>query len=42
VRGGVTPPPPVGTFSTPGRYLIICNVTPHFAVDHMYGWVDVK
>ena len=34
--------PPAGTFSTPGRYLIICNVTPHFAIDNMYGWVDVK
>ena len=30
------------TFSTPGRYLILCNVTPHFAVDKMYGWVIVK
>jgi hypothetical protein len=34
--------PPAGTFSTPGRYLILCNVTPHFAVDKMYGWVNVK
>lgn len=34
--------PPAGTFSTPGRYLILCNVTPHFAVDRMYGWVIVK
>jgi plastocyanin len=34
--------PPAGTFSTPGRYLIICNVTPHFAIDNMYGWVEVK
>jgi plastocyanin len=34
--------PPAGTFSTPGRYLILCNVTPHFAVDNMYGWVIVK
>ena len=34
--------PPAGTFSTPGRYLILCNVTPHFAVDSMYGWVIVK
>lgn len=33
---------PAGTFSTPGRYLILCNVTPHFAVAKMYGWVDVK
>jgi hypothetical protein len=34
--------PPAGTFSTPGRYLIICTVTPHFAIDKMYGWVEVK
>jgi hypothetical protein len=34
--------PPAGTFATPGRYLIICNVTPHFAIDNMYGWVTVK
>jgi plastocyanin len=30
------------TFSTPGRYLVLCNVTPHFAIDNMYGWVIVK
>jgi hypothetical protein len=34
--------PPAGTFSAPGRYLIICTVTPHFAIDSMYGWVNVK
>jgi plastocyanin len=34
--------PPAGTFSAPGRYLVICNVTPHFAIDNMYGWVTVK
>ncbi len=34
--------PPAGTFSTPGRYLLICTVTPHFAVDNMNGWVIVK
>jgi hypothetical protein len=27
-------------FSTPGRYLVICNVTGHF-VDGMYAWVNV-
>jgi hypothetical protein len=27
-------------FSTPGRYLVICNVVPHF-VDGMYAWVRV-
>ena len=31
-----------GTFSTPGKYLMICNVTPHFAFAKMYGWVIVK
>lgn len=28
--------------STPGRYLVLCNVTPHFAFFNMYGWVIVK
>jgi hypothetical protein len=27
-------------FSTPGRYLVICNVRGHF-VDGMYAWVNV-
>jgi len=27
-------------FSTPGRYLVICNVAPHL-VDGMYAWVRV-
>jgi hypothetical protein len=27
-------------FSTPGRYLVICNVLPHFR-DGMYAWVRV-
>lgn len=27
-------------FSTPGRYLVICNVTGHF-IDGMYAWVRV-
>jgi len=31
-----------GTFATPGKYLMICNVTPHFAFAKMYGWVIVK
>jgi hypothetical protein len=30
------------TFSTPGRFLVLCNVTPHFAIDNQYGWVIVK
>ncbi len=29
------------TFTTPGRYLVICAFLPHFGVG-MYGWVDVK
>ena len=27
-------------FSTPGRYLVICNVAPHL-VDGMYAWIRV-
>jgi plastocyanin len=30
------------TFHAPGLYLVICSVTPHFAVNKMYGWVRVK
>lgn len=30
------------TFNEPGRYLIICEVLPHFADNDMYGWVIVK
>jgi hypothetical protein len=33
---------PVGTFNTPGRYLVMCNFFPHFAFNDMYGWVIVK
>ena len=33
---------PAGTFATPGRYLVLCNFTPHFAFAKMYGWVNVK
>lgn len=46
--GPETPPGPTtftpspGTFATPGRYLILCNITPHFARFNMYGWVIVK
>lgn len=29
------------TFTSPGRYLVICAFLPHFGVG-MYGWVDVK
>jgi hypothetical protein len=35
----VTPP---GTFTTPGKYLMICNVNPHFQFAKMYGWIVVK
>ena len=30
------------TFPTPGRYLVLCNITPHFAFFNMYGWVIAK
>ena len=30
------------SFSEPGRYLVICNLTPHFGFFKMYGWVIVK
>jgi hypothetical protein len=33
---------PVGTFTTPGRYLVICNFLPHFVENDTYGWVIVK
>ncbi len=33
---------PAGTFNEPGRYLLLCNITPHFAFFNMYGWVTVK
>ena len=29
-------------FAEPGRYLVICNVTPHFRDARMYTYVDVK
>ena len=32
----------VGIFTTPGRYLVICNIRPHFELFNMYGWVNVK
>jgi hypothetical protein len=28
-------------FASPGRYLVICGVQPHFAVDGMFGFVTV-
>lgn len=38
--GTFTTPP--GTFTVPGRYLVLCNVRPHFQNFGMYGWVEVK
>ena len=29
------------TFTTPGRYLVICAFLPHFQVG-MYGWIEVR
>lgn len=29
-------------FDTPGRYLVICNITPHLAENGMYGYVIVQ
>jgi hypothetical protein len=44
---GPTPPSGVGavvskTFTEPGRYLVLCNLRPHFTEFDMYGWVNVK
>lgn len=33
---------PPGTFNTPGKYLVICQVLPHFAFARMYAYVEVK
>lgn len=30
------------TFEEPGRYLVICEVLPHFVQAKMYAWIDVK
>ena len=38
---GATFTVPASTFTTPGRYLIICQVPPHFAQE-MYGWILVR
>jgi hypothetical protein len=32
---------PAGTFDSPGKYLVICVVVPHFAIANMYAWVMV-
>jgi hypothetical protein len=29
-------------FTEPGRYLVLCNLRPHFVEFDMYGWVNVK
>jgi hypothetical protein len=34
--------PDSDTFEEPGRYLVLCNVTPHVVFGKMYGWVNVK
>ena len=44
---GPSPPSSVGAvipkqFNVPGRYLVICNLRPHFTEFDMYGWVNVK
>ena len=46
-RGPLNEPPATATwttdvFDTPGRYLVICNITPHFGFFKMYGWVVVE
>jgi plastocyanin len=33
---------PAGTFDTPGKYLVLCRVAPHFFEAHMHGYVTVK
>jgi plastocyanin len=30
------------TFDEPGKYLVICNIAPHFEEAQMWGWVIVK
>ena len=29
-------------FNEPGKYLVICNITPHFEESQMWGWVNVR
>jgi hypothetical protein len=33
---------PPGTFDSPGTYLVICAVVPHFVLANMYAWVVVR
>ena len=30
------------TFEEPGKYLVLCNITPHFEEAQMWGWVIVN
>ena len=42
---GPSPPSPLAVvqkqFTEPGRYLVLCNLGPHFTEFKMYGWVNV-
>ncbi len=43
--GAILAPPIVSTnftFNSPGKYLVICNVAPHFEGAQMWGWVNVN
>ncbi|CAN5840699.1 hypothetical protein BH23GEM9_BH23GEM9_03540 [soil metagenome] len=40
--GPMTWTSPPGTFAQPGRYLVICQVVPHFVEANMYAWVTVR
>jgi plastocyanin len=33
---------PAGTFSEPGRYLVVCTFRPHFRDTNMNGWINVQ
>jgi plastocyanin len=30
------------TFTSPGKYLVICNIAPHFQFTSMWGYVNVR
>jgi plastocyanin len=30
------------TFAEPGKYLVICNIAPHFEEAQMWAWIQVK
>lgn len=45
LAGAILAPPTVSadfTFNSPGRYLVICNIAPHFEGAQMWGWVNVR